>query len=151
MEVTVMEIDPKPYLAIRRRLTIEEMPSVMGGLYGRVYSHLAEAGEKPAGPSLTVVHSWSPTELDLECGVLVEDDVQGKGDIKAGSTPGGRCATAVYVGPYDGLAAAWEEFTAEVKRQGLESKWPSWEEYRVTPQDVEDHAQCETVLYEPVG
>ena len=70
--------------------------------------------------------------------------------MKSVTLPGGPAAVYVYIGAYDGLRAAWQQFGEWVKRQGREQDGPFWESYVTDPRQEPDPSQRLTELYMPL-
>jgi effector-binding domain-containing protein len=49
--------------------------------------------------------------------------------------PGGRAVTTTYVGPYDGIGAAWERVTTWLAEHELDRRDAPWEAYLTGPDE----------------
>ena len=54
-----------------------------------------------------------PEAVRYDAAVVLPDGVALPEGLLEDRVPGGRYARAVYIGPYEGLGAAWESFTGE--------------------------------------
>ncbi len=127
-----------------------EIQSVMGPSIREVYAAIAAQGIAPAGPWFTH-HRRSPTDtFDFDVCVPVATPVAAAGRVKPGRLPATRVARAVYSGPYEGLAAAWGEFSAWIEANGHTPRADLWECYLVGPESNPDPAAWRTELNRPL-
>jgi effector-binding domain-containing protein len=71
------------------------------------------------------------------------------GEIRAGTTPGGRAARVIHHGPYDGLRNTYAELGSYLASQGLVMPPRSWEVYLNEPGKVPD-ADLATEIFVPL-
>jgi effector-binding domain-containing protein len=155
----IAERAEQPYVAIRADVTMEGL----GGLadrFGEVLGWLAARDVTPAGPPFFRYNVIDMERLlNVEAGVPVTTAVDGDDEVMTGSLPAGRYATAVHVGPYDGLdgiIAAVDELLTWAQARGLD--WDKstaddgehWgcrlEIYRTNPAEEPDPTKWETEL-----
>jgi len=135
----ITERAEQPYAAISAKVTIEQLPGFADRL-GEVFGWLAEHGVAPAGaPFFRYRVIDMDGLLNVEAGVPVLTAVDGDDRVTAGVLPAGRYATALHIGPYDGLAGAAENLLQWADSQGLE-----WD--RSTAGDGE-HWGCRLEIY----
>ena len=92
----------------------------------------------------------SPGAFEFEVGFTTAAPVTPAGRVKPGHWPASRAAHAVYQGPYDGLPAAWGEFDAWVKVNGIVPAEDLWEHYVIGPHASPDPNTWRTELYRPM-
>jgi effector-binding domain-containing protein len=152
----ITERSAQPYVAIRADVTMEDL----GGLadrFGEVFGWLAERGAAPAGPPFFRYNVIDMARLlNVEAGVPLAASIEGDDQVIAGELPAGRYATAIHVGPYDGLIGAVEALLTWAQAEDL--AWDAspaddgehWgcrlEIYRTNPAEVPDPARWETEL-----
>jgi effector-binding domain-containing protein len=128
----------------------ERIREVMGPGIQEVYGALAAQAITPAGPWLTY-HRRAPDEtFDFEICVPVSKEVAPVGRVKSGRLPAARVARAVYVGPYEGLGAAWGELRAWVASAGHACARSLWECYLTGPESETDASAYRTELNQPL-
>jgi effector-binding domain-containing protein len=139
-------------LAAVIRLTIarEEIRNVMGPGIREVMAALAAQGIAPAGPWFTHHLRMDPEVFDFEICVPVATPVTAVGRVQPGQLPATRVARTVYVGPYEGLGAAWGEFEAWIKSNEHTSGPDLWEIYVAGPESSTDPATFRTELNRPL-
>jgi len=134
------------------RLTIprSEMMKVFGPAVGELMAALAAQGVEPIGAVFAHHMKMSPDIFDFEVGVKVSAPVKATGRLKPSELPAAKVARTVYSGPYEGLPAAWGEFSEWMKANGHEQAADLWEVYSVGPQSTPDPASWRTELNRPL-
>lgn len=127
-----------------------EMMKVFGPAVGELMGALAAQGVKPDGAVFAHHLKMSGDTFDFELGVKVSSPVTAAGRVKPGELPAAKAARTVYSGPYEGLPAAWGEFTAWMSANGHEPADDLWELYSVGPQSSSDPADWRTELSRPL-
>lgn len=143
------ERSPQPALAVRTRASVQELPEMMGRIYGAIMDAMDHEGAVMAGEPYTAYFNMDVADLDLEIGIPVDRPVDGRDDVQAVEIPGGRFASLVHVGPYDQLASAYEVLTAWIAEQGLEVTGAAYEFYFSPPETPPEQIKTEIML--PVG
>lgn len=135
------------------RLTVprDEIRQVMGPGIKEVNATVAAQGIEPAGPWFSHHFKMDPKVFDFELGVPVPTPVTPQGRVQPGELPATRAVQAVYVGSYEGLAAAWGEFDAWIAEQGLTPAAGLWECYARGPESTDDPGSFRTELYRPLS
>ena len=114
----VKEQTAQPTLAIRRRVSVQDLPQALGGAYGAIAQYLGELGEQPVGPPFAAYHNMDMQNLDVEIGFPVSRRLPGKDDINASEIPGGKVATCLYTGPYSEVEPAYNALSQWIKTMG---------------------------------
>ena len=129
----------------------DEIQTAMGPAIREVYAALRAQGIAPAGPWLTH-HRRRPTDtFDFDACVPVSKPVETAGRVKPGTLPAARVARTVYLGGYDGLAAAWGELCGWIEAHGHTPREDLWERYLVGPETTDDPADWKTELNRPLA
>ena len=127
-----------------------DMMKVFGPAAGELMAALAAQGIKPEGAIFAHHLKMSADNFDFELGVRVSTPVKATGRVKPGELPAAKVVRTVYSGPYEGLPAAWGEFTKWIKANGHEQGDELWELYSVGPQSTPDPAGWRTELNCPL-
>lgn len=127
-----------------------DMMKVFGPAAGELMAALAAQGMKPEGAIFAHHLKMSADNFDFELGVRVSTPVKATGRVKPGELPAAKVVRTVYSGPYEGLPAAWDEFTKRIKVNGHEQADELWELYSVGPQSAPDPAGWRTELNRPL-
>jgi effector-binding domain-containing protein len=145
-------IQTKAQTAAIIHLTVprSEMMKVFGPAVGELMAALAAQGVKPDGAVFAHHLKMSPDIFDFELGVKVSAPIKATGRVESGELPAAKVARTVYSGPYEGLPAAWGEFTKWMTANGHEQAGNLWELYSVGPQSTSDPAGWRTELNRPL-
>jgi effector-binding domain-containing protein len=128
----------------------KEIRTVMGPAMGEVMAVVAAQGMAPAGPMFSHHLRMDPEVFDFEVGVPVKDPIHPVGRVKPSQLPAVKVARTVYHGGYEELGAAWGEFGAWMKANGLTAGQDLWECYIAGPESSPDPANWRTELNRPL-
>jgi effector-binding domain-containing protein len=145
--------DAQPYVGIRTKAAIPELPSVIPQLHDEARRWLSSQGSAPAGPPFIRYYTTDmSTELDIELGWPTDSNLSGAGHIHAGVLPAGRYAVLLYTGPYDKLVSVTAGLLAWAQEHGVTWKMAGeeWgariEIYHRDPGDEPNPEKWETEL-----
>jgi effector-binding domain-containing protein len=88
--------------------------------------------------------------FDFEMGFVVDRPVKPSGRVVMSKLPATKVMRTIYHGDYSGLPAAWGEFDAWMKKEGVQQGAEVWELYFKGPQTTPDASKWETELSKPV-
>jgi len=147
----VMQTKAQPAAVIHLRIPRPEMMSAFGPAVEEILTILRAEGVEPMGSAFAHHLAMSPDTFDFELGFQIESPITNAGRVKMSELPArARVAHTVYRGPYEGLPAAWGEFDAWMKAQGLKQGDDLWEIYAYGPHSNPDPATWRTELYRPL-
>jgi effector-binding domain-containing protein len=126
----------QPTLYVRRRTPVQNLPQVLGQVYGDITQHLTQLNEKPAGPPFVAYHNMNMQNLDCEIGFPVAKALPGKGDIQPGELPSGTVAVCLYTGPYAEIGPAYEELNRWIASHHFRVLGIAYEMYLNDPQQT---------------
>lgn len=146
----IIETTAREAAVIHLTVPRSDMMKVFGPAVGELMAALSAQGQKPDGPVFAHHLMMSADTFNFELGVKVSTPVKATGRMKPSELPAGKVARTVYSGPYEGLPAAWGEFTKWIKANGYEQADDLWEIYSVGPQSTPDPAGWRTELNRPL-
>ena len=149
VNIETVELEPQPALVVCRKVAITEFGVVLADIYGRVFRHIAEAGQQPAGMPFMRYFSMDGVACDIAAGMPVSEPIPGAGDIEPHELPGGKALTALHVGPYEGVGSVWMLVMQRARELGSEHKFGGWDVYTNDPGEVAPEA-LETRIYLPL-
>lgn len=118
VEPTVVERDAQPYVAIRRRVTMQTMDEIVDRITD-VVDWVERRGLEPAGPAfLRYLVIDMDHELEVEAGVPLVQPSDGDGEVVAGELPAGRYVVAAQPGHPDALVGVTGDLLAWAERHG---------------------------------
>jgi effector-binding domain-containing protein len=152
MTISAIELRDQPEqhtAVVRHRISMKETSRVPQFM-GETFEAVQRAGQQPAGMPFLRTLSMDADGMDIEVGWPVRTPFAGKGDVHAGTLPGGPVATASYLGPYDGIGPAYAAIQAWCTEQGHEIAGPPWESYITDPNQEPDPTKWQTDIYFPI-
>lgn len=150
MEVEFKEITQRPVIGIRRRIPKSEIGKFIPEVFGKVGAFLNSRGMEMIGPPVAIYYEVTENEMDVAAAGPVAEITATADDIIELELSGGKIASAIYTGPYEGIPAAWDEFMSEIVRQGKEPVEPCWEEYLTDPSSEPDSSKWQTLMVQPL-
>ena len=105
--VSVVTLSPRILAAVRRRVTIGEIPTAFRPALDLVWAFLRRnRGLRTDGHNVFLYHHESPAIMPIDFGVEVVRDFTAEGEVACVKTPAGEAAQVVHRGPYSQLGAA---------------------------------------------
>jgi len=146
----------QPYVGVRTIVTLDTVGRVADRI-GELIGWLAARDAAPAGPPF--LRYWvidMPERLDVEAGVPTRGEIDGAGDVVAGTLPGGTYATVTHHGHPQELVEVITKLLAWAEEEGLrwdardEPEGTAWgcrlEVFLTNPMEQPDMAQWDTDL-----
>ena len=149
-EPQIIQSEARHTAIIRFTIPRNEIRNVMGPGIGEVMATVTAQGVGPAGPVYSHHLKMDPAIFDFEVGVPVNSPVAEAGRVKPGQLPATKVAKTIYHGPYEGLGAAWGEFSAWIEANGLTPAADLWECYVSGPESSPDPTEWKTELNRPL-
>jgi effector-binding domain-containing protein len=147
----IVRTDARMAAVIRLTIPRNEMPKQFGPAIGEVMA--AIAAQKIAATGSVFAHHLTMTadRFDFEVGVPVAARIEAAGRVQPSELRAASVARAIYSGGYEGLPAAWGQFTAWLNANGHVHAPDLWEVYTVGPQSTPDPAGWRTELNRPLA
>lgn len=120
-------------LSVRIKTSVQDLPKVMGKIYGNIAQYLGKIGEFPAGPPFAAYYNMDMQNLDIEIGFPISKKLPNKEDIKTREIPSGKFATCLYTGPYSEIEPAYNELFQWIIDNGYEATGIAYEVYLDDP------------------
>lgn len=134
-EFKLEEVPAATVATMRRTVPMTDLTDFFGTAFAHVAGAVSEAGGQVARAPFAWYHGMPAETVDVSAGFEVDGDVHPTaGGVGLVDRPGGRAATALHVGPYDGLAETWGRLFGWLSDQGLEPGPVMWEEYVSPPE-----------------
>lgn len=133
--IEVVTTKAQTAIAIREKIKIDEIPQVMGRLFGELVPLLGNEVQC-VGPPFVLYHSWSQDEVDMDVGFPVAGEGVTAGKVRPIELPSVRAAVSVHIGPYEKLVDTYNLMMVWMKQKGLVPADYMWEEYLNSPQDT---------------
>jgi effector-binding domain-containing protein len=140
----------QPTAVIHLTIPRADIQKAMGPAHQELFAALNAQGVAPTGAWFSHHFRMDPAVFDFEVGVPVSAPVAPAGRVAPSHRPASRVVRTTYRGGYEGLAAAWGELDAWIKREGLEPSGDLWETYAAGPETGPDSSAWQTELARPL-
>jgi effector-binding domain-containing protein len=127
----------------------DELPAAIGVVVGEVEAAMHEAGVPLAGPPFARYLAFEP-RIRAEIGFPVLRAAPCVGRVLPGRLPGGRVASIVHIGSFDGLEHTYAQMHRWLAELGLRPTGPLWEVYWSEPEAEPDPATWRTEIFAPI-
>jgi effector-binding domain-containing protein len=151
MEVEIKELASRPLIGIRSDVPKSEIGNFIPSTFGKVGPYFRENGMEMTGPPVALYFSDQGNAMNMAAGAPVTEVTATTEEITELELPGGKVATAIYEGPYEGIPAAWDHFMTEIKARGHATVEPCWEEYLTDPMREPDPTMWKTLMVQPIA
>lgn len=154
MEVQIVDVKPQTVLGIRKRGKYDMIPQMLG----EIVQFAMARGVPLSGMPTFVCHENGPEEVeranaagnaDVEVAFPVAHRVEGSGDIKCYTLPGGKMARIVHKGAYKDCGPTYERLFAWMVQNGKMMNGPVRELYLNDPRVVPE-SELLTEIYAPI-
>lgn len=142
----VVETNTIPAAVIHIAIPKGEIRNVMGPAMQELMALVAAKGITPAGRIFSHHFIHDPERFEFEVGIPVSGAVKPAGRVTSGELPARRVVRTLYTGGYEGLGAAWGEFSAAVEKAGHRTTGEFWEVYLTGPETGPDESRYTTEL-----
>jgi effector-binding domain-containing protein len=149
--IEVHELHPREVAVVRVEVPVTGLPNAFGEAICEIESRMAEAGVEVAGPPFARYLELAAERIVAEIGCPVWRPAPHVGRVYPGQLPGGRVATILHVGPYDGLADTYGILERWLTESGATAAGPMWEVYWSDPNAEPDPATWRTVIHVPLA
>jgi effector-binding domain-containing protein len=102
------------------------------------------------GPPFALYFGKPDKTIEVEAGFPVPTTIAELGPVHAGKLPGGQCAHAEHVGPYESMTSTYDELTHWMASQHLTPRHQMWEVYLSDPQRDPNPQSWRTEIFWPV-
>lgn len=116
----INEFSDRPVLSVRAHAAVQDLPRVLGDVYGRIIGYLGELKTQPTGMPFVIYYNMDMTNLDIQVGFEVPTGLAGQGDIKSTMIPAGKVVSTIYTGPFEECGPAYEALANWMVDKNLE-------------------------------
>ncbi|MBN1928410.1 MAG: GyrI-like domain-containing protein [Chlorobiaceae bacterium] len=127
------ELASVPALVIREHAAVSEIGSLFDAGFREISRVLEGQGRQPAPPSFARFYALNDGMLDVEFGYPVDAEVRGSGRAVIASTPSGKAASCLYIGPYAEIEPAYTALMKWIEENGLVMNGEAYELYLDDP------------------
>jgi effector-binding domain-containing protein len=122
----------------------EEMAARFGEAFGEVSVYLEQNAIEFEGPAFAR-YTRGDHYFDVDAGFILDDVVEGNGEVVGGTLPDCEALVTTHLGPYETLMEAYSDIEAWAKEHGRELDEPMWEYYFSGPDTPPAEIRTEVV------
>ncbi|HYQ57677.1 MAG TPA: SRPBCC family protein [Draconibacterium sp.] len=148
--ITLNPIDEMFYAGIRKTVPFIEVSREMSDMYSEISIFLAQKEIEMAGIPFARYHLMDEEEIDMECGIPIEEDMEGSAQVKVDIFPATICASLDYRGDYSNLQEGHLALQKWVEAHGFNLASAPMEIYLTDPQQEPDPEKWLTQICYPV-
>jgi effector-binding domain-containing protein len=130
--VSVQIAQPRTLAAVRRQVRIGQIGAAWKPALDKVWDFLRQTpGLRTDGHNIFLYHHPTAREspMDVDFGVEVSRTFEQQGEISLATTPAGKVASALHIGPYDRMRETHDAIHAWAKANKMTFAGKSWEIY----------------------
>ncbi|MBT4126510.1 MAG: GyrI-like domain-containing protein [Chloroflexi bacterium] len=129
MDIEIKQVQKRPVIGIRRQFPLDQVGDFIRETFEKVGPYFSSNGMEMTGPPVAIFFE-PPNEgmMDTAAGAPVTKVTATTDEIIELELSEGKVATALYIGPYEGIANAWEEMMSVISKRGEKTVEPCWEE-----------------------
>ncbi|WP_297094941.1 GyrI-like domain-containing protein [uncultured Draconibacterium sp.] len=144
------EVKEMTYAGIRETVPFIEVSREMSEMYSEISRFLAQKEIEMAGMPFALYHLMDEENIDLECGIPIDADVEGNRTVKVATFPTTTCACLDFYGDYSNLQEGHIALQKWVEAHGFNLASAPMEIYLTDPQQEPDPAKWLTRICYPV-
>jgi effector-binding domain-containing protein len=137
--------------SIRLEIPREDISTVMDPAISELVAALVDQGIQPAGELISYHHRRPTHSFDCEIAIPINTTLQDVGRVRNSVLPAASFISAEYVGPYEGLHSAWQEFLLAIDGSGQITTEVFFERYHKENLPHADPATYRTTLYKQLA
>ncbi|WP_319591912.1 SRPBCC family protein [uncultured Draconibacterium sp.] len=143
-------VDEMQYAGIRETVPFIEVSREMSVMYGEISKFLAQNEIEMAGMPFALYHLMDEENIDLECGIPIDANVEGNRTVKVATFPMTACACLDFYGDYSNLQEGHTAVQKWLETHGFNLASAPMEIYLTDPQQEPDPANWVTRICYPV-
>lgn len=141
----------QPTAVLHDVVAIKDLPQFFGRAFGQVVGAMQAQGLTPTEAPFALYLGIPGETVEVEVGFVVPKPLTPTGDVRGGTLPGGRCVHGVHVGPYERMAATYDELRQWAAARNLTLGERMWEVYLSDPRLEPDPERWRTEIFWPVA
>ena len=140
-----------PVASIRLEIPREDISTVMDPAISELLAALSDQGIQPAGDLLCYHHRRPTHSFDCEIAIPINASLKDVGRVRNSVLPAASFVSAEYIGPYEGLHSAWQQFIQAIEGSGQFTTEVFFERYHRENMPHADPATYRTTLYKQLA
>ncbi len=149
-EITDFEVPAKVLLTVRDTAQSDMISNKLALMYEKISRFIKKENLSPAGPPITIYHSFSLNTYDFEACIPILSAIPTPEGINCIVIQPQRAVMIKYFGTRKLISNAYSSMQLYLNNNGLYTNGPSWEEYINNPILEADSNARQTNIYFPV-
>jgi effector-binding domain-containing protein len=143
----ITEEQDMPFLKIRTRTPVEELPVVLGKYFGQIIAYMHETSIKMSGAPFVAYYNMDMSDLEIDVCVPVAVETKGNGNILADKLGRGNYVSTLHIGPYHQVEGAYKAITEYIQVNNIDITGVAYEFYLNDPQEVKEEELQTQVMF----
>lgn len=139
-----------PAAVVHATVPMKELPRFFAHALHETLEAIRAQGLTPMGPPFARYLGPPGETVELEAGFPVPRTIEREGEVLPSTLPGGRCAHALHVGPFDEIKRTYGELERWMTTQHVSPRGETIEVYLSDPEREPDPATWRTEILWPV-
>ena len=138
-------------LTIKEECSKDKLTSKMIEMYSALMKYLKTNDQEIAGFPFSIYHE-SETEGNtiLECGLPIDKEIEGEGNIMFKKLPETKVLVASHFGHFNSVEKTYKALREYISENGIEVTGAPWEIYLTDPMKEPDQSKWETKIFFPI-
>lgn len=148
-KIVPVDFPAKTYVAIRKKVSMNEIPGFFAQSFGQLMPLLEQKGLKLTGAACGLYYTWDEKSLmtEMAAALPVNREMNLGEGVESITLPRSKALTTDYYGPYDKVMPVYAAFDKYFKDNKLTYRAPIVEEYLTDPQQEPDSTRWLTKIY----
>lgn len=134
----IVETEKQPALVVKKTISMEEMPQVVGAAYNIIVNYIISKGVEPLGPAFIAYYNMDMEHLKVEIGFPTMKEIPGSGEIVSVMIPAGKKAVGYHKGAYGDIAPVYDKLAAWAVEKGHTPSGIAYEHYFNSPGEISE-------------
>lgn len=144
------EVEEMNYAGIRETVPFIEVSREMSEMYEEISRFLAQKEIEMAGMPFAMYHLMNEENIDFECGIPIQENIEGNATVKVATFPTSTCACLDFYGDYSNLQEGHIAMQKWMEAHGFNLSSAPMEFYLTDPLQETDPANWLTRICYPV-
>jgi effector-binding domain-containing protein len=151
-EIAVEEFPAIEALVVSGTGAIEQISSMIGDYFGKVYKAIYAQKLQPQGMPFALYEGFDPATriCKMTAGTPVSSGGKSAGDVKAVKYPAFTAVKGIHNGPYEEMMSSYMALMKFAEANGLALTGDTWEFYLNDPGEAKDPTLIRTLIAMPV-
>lgn len=128
-DIAIIEVPQQTTAVIKTTTRVQDLPQLIGQSYSAIAAYLKQHDVWMTDIPFVAYHNMDMQNLQVEIGFPVANALPAHETIQVGSTPAGKVAFCMYLGPYQQVEPVYREMMQWIEDNGYAIAGPGYEYY----------------------